>query len=941
MDDQQLRREGQRLLRSYGPLPATELARLLAASGSEEVVAAEADADAEAVADAVADADAEAGTGGVPEFDDLGPLRVRFALLDGSVEGEEFLAYPLSDGRLCDLEHLVDGLTLTHVITEEERATGSLDLEPDLPAMALVGHDGRTFPLAAGGVATFADVYASRLTGPDGWLPAAPVVVVRIVDGRLELSGLDAVPPVDPEVVDRLSLTFDRLREPDLVMDDAELLVETRARYPLVFSSPQAPLGDLLAEAGIRSSEGGTLDMDDVDLDDDLDDLIDHLYEDHGFGEAQVETVLGLKTHVQRLVHALLQASIAQLRAIAEDRAPAEEDLDADDLARVLEEAVASEEFATAGEQLSEVLAGREMTAAIVEDVVETDPMAAHSVLTLLDTFELPRDRAARANAAWLRGRVLELIADDHAEAERELRRATELDDRHAHASFDLVRYLSDRGQAGAALSLLRRLVGPQADELAELLSRYAKPGPTSAGRNEPCPCGSGRKHKVCCQARGGWPLHDRLEWVWDKVMTFLTSPLVDDRIAPIARAAGLADDPEAVRDVLVANAALFEGGLLVELCDRRGSLLPADELELLREWSHVRAGAYELVETGPGGSVTVLDLSTGDRVTFVDRSLARDLTPGIAVLGWLVPEPDGLVPSYGVVRIPDNERLHLLELLDDHPTAFELALWYRSLFAPPRLATTAGDPMVLTTHVYEVPDREAARAALAPHLEADDGDSEDADDRTDDRDRTDRTDDRDDRDRVDGDDDDDHDREDVLVAYEERDGHRWIKGQVTIREGTLTVSTTSTVRAVWFDDLIAEVLPEAVLVDVERIPADELTAGMPGDLDGGFGDFDDFDDDDDLDGEGGGALDLDALGPEERRAVEAQMDAFMVAHEDAWVDTPLPLLGGATPREAVDDPTRRDDLHRLLDSVDRMAAGWSSPGRPMDAARLRNLLGL
>jgi hypothetical protein len=50
-----------------------------------------------------------------------------------------------------------------------------------------------------------------------------------------------------------------------------------------------------------------------------------------------------------------------------------------------------------------------------------------------------------------------------------------------------------------------------------------------------------------------------------------------------------------------------------------------------------------------------------------------------------------------------------------------------------------------------------------------------------------------------------------------------------------------------------------------------------------------------------------------------------------------LPALAGLTPRLAADDPTRREELVRLLDSFDSMPAG---PGA-MSTARLRAALRL
>jgi hypothetical protein len=58
---------------------------------------------------------------------------------------------------------------------------------------------------------------------------------------------------------------------------------------------------------------------------------------------------------------------------------------------------------------------------------------------------------------------------------------------------------------------------------------------------------------------------------------------------------------------------------------------------------------------------------------------------------------------------------------------------------------------------------------------------------------------------------------------------------------------------------------------------------------------------------------------------------------EAAWLDEPIPALAGHTPHECANDPTRRPDLIRLLDSFPQ------DTGRPgtMSPAPLRAALGL
>ncbi len=63
------------------------------------------------------------------------------------------------------------------------------------------------------------------------------------------------------------------------------------------------------------------------------------------------------------------------------------------------------------------------------------------------------------------------------------------------------------------------------------------------------------------------------------------------------------------------------------------------------------------------------------------------------------------------------------------------------------------------------------------------------------------------------------------------------------------------------------------------------------------------------------------AAGPAEptEPAARAALAEFVRDYEDdyeeKWLDQQIPALAGQTPRQAANDPTRRDDLIRLLDS--------------------------
>lgn len=82
-----------------------------------------------------------------------------------------------------------------------------------------------------------------------------------------------------------------------------------------------------------------------------------------------------------------------------------------------------------------------------------------------------------------------------------------------------------------------------------------------------------------------------------------------------------------------------------------------------------------------------------------------------------------------------------------------------------------------------------------------------------------------------------------------------------------------------------------------------------------------------------GGGTALDPDDPE----VAAFLGEVIRNYETSWLDESIPALDGHTPRQAADDPTRRADLIKLLDTF---PAGEAARGG-MDADRLRAALGL
>ena len=174
----------------------------------------------------------------------------------------------------------------------------------------------------------------------------------------------------------------------------------------------------------------------------------------------------------------------------------------------------------------------------------------------------------------------------------------------------------------------------------------------TEIGRNAPCPCGSGRKHKKCCLREkeagpqevgdlrymlAGFAIkttpHEDLEAAWrdfrdtdEPLETFLAKP--DERMVPFLdwltkgrRFAG--------RTILERFENEIVDGLSDE--DRR-------ELEKIKA---TRYGVFEVVETRPGEGLSVVDIFSGERLEVRDISASREASAWDVITAWVAPGTD------------------------------------------------------------------------------------------------------------------------------------------------------------------------------------------------------------------------------------------------------------------------------------------------------------
>lgn len=204
------------------------------------------------------------------------------------------------------------------------------------------------------------------------------------------------------------------------------------------------------------------------------------------------------------------------------------------------------------------------------------------------------------------------------------------------------------------------------AQELAEEIAPFAaiRPRPM-AGRNDRCPCGSGKKYKQCHLGRELHPIEDRAGWLYVKLMRFMQ---VNAALLPASIGDAVVDgvtDPELSQMVhdsyLTVDLALFEGGVAQRFLDARGTLLPSDEVELLRSWIDATRSVYE-VERSRAGTMDVIDLADRSRRTVVDTLPDAPLEAGWKIIGRLVPVGDGHRAYGGFLPVNDDMIPSMLE---------------------------------------------------------------------------------------------------------------------------------------------------------------------------------------------------------------------------------------------------------------------------------------
>ena len=186
-------------------------------------------------------------------------------------------------------------------------------------------------------------------------------------------------------------------------------------------------------------------------------------------------------------------------------------------------------------------------------------------------------------------------------------------------------------------------------------------------GRNDPCPCGSGKKYKKCClpRTRGERKVHEDESNLRDTILKFATSERFryDWKHALEMYGAGVedvefeesAEEVEFIDWVIHDYRCMVSGEPFVTIFAReKGASLNERQRRILMGWQNTLFGVYEVIDISKGGGVRLKDIITGEEYSVNDVSASnaatlRDLlvtrvisvngTVGLSGAGILLPQ--------------------------------------------------------------------------------------------------------------------------------------------------------------------------------------------------------------------------------------------------------------------------------------------------------------
>ncbi len=284
-------------------------------------------------------------------------------------------------------------------------------------------------------------------------------------------------------------------------------------------------------------------------------------------------------------------------------------------------------------------------------------------------------------------------------------------------------------------------------------------------GRNDPCPCGSGKKYKKCCLATAEAPepspavdeaAEERAKVrhaAFRTLSTFAARPEFRDiraealRLFTSGRAVDLDQDEEPLDDDVEVKFAFFfmfdlplpDGHTIAETFLARPSQpVAVKQQRLLQRLSAARLRPYEVEDVRRDEGLRLRDLWSGEGISVTERTATHQLHRWDVLVARVAPEEDGTLRlEGGLYVLPIASKAILLDALkaeerrlrrrdaglDDDRFFRQCAplvhqLWLDHVVSQPMpvLVTAEGDPMIFGKVVFDVIDEASLRSALDRH---------------------------------------------------------------------------------------------------------------------------------------------------------------------------------------------------------------------------------
>lgn len=468
--------------------------------------------------------------------------------------------------------------------------------------------------------------------------------------------------------------------------------------------------------------------------------------------------------------------------------------------------------------------------------------------------------------------------------AEKDLQMAIRHDPNFEPAKVELARYSADRGDIHAYIAALKQCKpGSVLSEIydAELLI----PRYPSIDRNEPCPCGSGLKYKSCCLKAPKLPTRTRIRWILQRVAAWISRPERQENLSDFFLSFNemLTEPVEESYMDFIFDVATFEGGGIEQYLNLREELLSPSDHHLLEKLSSSRRALFEVIEIDQGHTLTLRDTLTGDRLVVMEALASLDSRIGDYLMGRVIEIDQGNIMVGHTMRIFLRQRDDLLELLRHSPEPFDFLRWLASTLKPLQILNFEGEEIIFCKAVISPHDT----SNIASRLSAEFGEDENG-------------------------------RWIVPIANSSETHTE--TATVTLREDLVTIETSSVPRLEGILEKLKEVIGEFLLIDTAQHPINSTAENFTRHI--GIDSGDEFDDE-----------------------IRWIIDSHIEAMENRWLDEPIPALGGLTPKQALNDPTRREDLIRLLNEFERNELRMMEKSKinltGFKASRIRNKLGL